>query len=459
MKRLYLLSTFLLLFFMGCSVHEPNVEPLPLVKPSPAYSLENSEKGKTRHSWWLDFKEPQLNQLILKALSGSLEVKQAAARLIQAQAYEKQARALRLPQIDIGAGAEQEWDEDGEFDSRNAIGALASWELDFFGGLKSRVLAQVYLKRAAEADIEVFRLGITQSVADAFFDVVEQRHQLKLLRQQLKTDRELLGLIKERFEHGLAARIDVLQQTSQVNEAQALIPLADAQLRIAENTLDILLGQAPDGKNRVSQKAAFPQTLERIKTGIPSDLLLRRPDLRRLQAEVVAADAEIGQAMAKRLPTLVIGGSSLFSAGTGSSGVVSRILADLIQPLVDWGSREAEVRRSKAKFKEELLAFTQAYIEAVAEVENGLYQLKRQEEFLHLLDKRVNILEETLEEAKKRYATGLTDYLPVLDAAKELRRIEREQLRQKRRIVALQTGLLVALGGELPPREKNTVQK
>jgi outer membrane protein TolC len=125
------------------------------------------------------------------------------------------------------------------------------------------------------------------------------------------------------------------------------------------------------------------------------------------------------------------------------------LLGSIVQPLLDWGARKAEVERSRALYVERLAAFSQAYLQAIEDVENTLYQERKQREFLDRLERRRHFLERTVEETRDRYTNGLTDFLPVLDAIKELQRIERIIVRQERALLGFRIQLHRALGGRV----------
>jgi len=152
------------------------------------------------------------------------------------------------------------------------------------------------------------------------------------------------------------------------------------------------------------------------------------------------------------LPQVTLDGSFLYEEGVDPSGVVARLFGSFVQPLLDWGARKAEVERNKALYVERLALFTQKFLEAVEDVENSLYLERQQREFLRRLDRRQRLLKDTVEETTERYSNGLTDYLPVLDAVKELQRLERVIVQQERALLSFRIQLHRALGGSLQPR-------
>lgn len=435
------------LVFTGCQVHRVDLNPEPIREGGSAYSTVSPSSGPLEDVWWSAFDDGKLDALIREALDNNLDLLQALARLEQAVALTRQSKAVRYPQLDLDASIGKEWIDSEEQDRVIQLGGALSWEIDVFNRLQSSVLARRSEQTARFEDVEAIRLSLSAEVAEAYFDAVEQRLQLTLLQQQIDVDRDLLDLTELRFKGGLTASVDVLQQSSQLAETESLVPPAEAALRVSENRLDVLTGNPPDAVDRVNGSDDFVEIGDLPFLGVPSDLLLNRPDLRSLQSDLVAADAEIGRAIADRLPRIVLDGSYLYQDGLGVSGPIASILGSLVQPLLDWGLRKAEVERNRALYVERLAVFSQTYLEAIEEVENTLYQERKQRVFLERLEHRRQVLERTVDETRDRYTNGLTDFLPVLNAVQELQRLERIIVQEQRELLRFRIRLHRALGG------------
>ena len=313
------------LLLSGCQSHTINPSPEPLQKGGVAYSIPSPISAPVDQNWWASFKDAKLDALIDKALNSNFDIMRGLARLDQADALTRQARAARLPQIDLEANVLRDW-ADGDTRNRlDRIGGALAWEVDVFNRLGSDALARQSERAARLEDLQAIRLSLSAEVTDAYFDAVEQRSQLALLEQQIDVDRDLLELTELRFEAGLTASVDVLQQSSQLAETESLVPPTEALLRVSENRLDVLIGQAPDAVDRVNDDDRFVAIGDLPFIGVPSDLLLNRPDLRAFKNELIAADAEIGQAIAERLPRITLDGSLFYGDGsdfTGPAGIL-----------------------------------------------------------------------------------------------------------------------------------------
>ena len=452
MSRPYQITTLISivsLLLLGCQSHSIDLSPEPITNGKSTYSIHTSATTPTDHDWWTSFDDFKLDSLVREALDNNYDILLGVARLGQADALSRQVRAARLPLIDFEADILNDW-ADGDTQNRlTRVGGALTWEVDVFNRLGSAAFARQSEQAARLEDVQAIRLSLSAEVAEAYFDAVEQRNQLVLLNQQIDVDRDLLELTELRFKAGLTASVDVLQQSSQLAETESLVPPTEALLRVSENRLDVLIGQAPDAVDRVTDEDQIVDIGELPFIGVPSDLLLNRPDLRAFRNELIAADADIGRAIAERLPRITLDGSFFYGDGLGYSGPAGIFLGSLIQPLLDWGARKAEVERSRALYVERLAAFSRAYLQAIEDVENTLYQEHKQREFLDRLERRRRFLERTVEETRDRYTNGLTDFLPVLDAIKELQRIERIIVRQERELLGFRIQLHRALGGSV----------
>jgi len=448
-STLLVLSLFLL---SACQVHQVDDAPEPSVRPADRFASQPSSHISYNTEaltapWWNDFKRPALADLIQQSFIANQTLQQARARVQQAAAIAQQTRAQLLPEITLDGSLRSEWEGASREPSTRSVGAALQWEIDLFNRIRSLSKADQLTLHAAVANAQLVRLTLSAEVASAYFGAVAAQRRLSLLNQQIQGDKDLLALLQLRFDSGIGTNVDVLQQRSRVADSESLIPDAQADLRVFENQLDVLLGQMPDGHNRVAANdtLGFARPLPAI--GVPTDLLVNRPDLRMARAELVAADFAIGSAIAERLPNIVLSGSSGTVTTDSYSGPLSILLGSFVQPLLDWGRRKAEVQRNRGVYQERLALFTQQFLEAVASVDNALYQEDRQREFIYRLERRRDILQETVAETEARYKQGVDDYLPVLNALQELRDVERELLNERLQMVTFRIQLYRASGG------------
>ncbi len=453
-SQLPMIAALLLLALgLGCALHPVAEVPEPLVPAPDAWSLALSPALREADAaWWTSLGDPQLAGLIDAALAGNLGVRGALARVSQAEALRRQARAGYLPGVDAFADASATWDREDRGRTSAAAGLALAWELDLWARLRSAERARAAERDATEAEHRAARLVLSAQVAEAWYGAVEQQLQLALLAEQRGLATTLVQLTELRFSQGDASAVDVLQQRSVLAEVESEVPVALARLREFENRLDVLLGEAPDADARTAAgPPRLPAPADVPALGVPAELLLHRPDLETLGRRVVASDHRVAEAIAARLPRVVLSGSAAFvDPATGASGPAVALLAELVQPLLDWGRRAAAVDFARAFHEEALLAFSEAYLVAVEEVETTLWQERQQRALLDALSRRVDVLERTAEGTRWRYVQGITDYLPVLTAVRELQEAQRELLTRRRELVSLRIQLFRSLGGATP---------
>lgn len=442
----------------GCA-HQVKSDVQPLVElPSEFQTFtavtpeKAAEPERSQMAWWKSFQRQSLDELIERALTQNLELAQAKARLQAARARAGGVGRAAFPQLGLqGRLAMQNGENHTGLQESFEVGLGLNWTLDFFGKSRSAQQAAEYRALAENELRQAVRLEISTEVARTYFQAVAAHRSLALVKSQIETDNELLDLLKLRQRKGLGTNVEVLQQQSRVAESESLLPRFESDLLQAENRLDVLLGTAPDSRKRVQDAENLDFAADFPFLGVKSDLLLYRPDLRATQAQLIALDADIGVAIAERLPSFSLTGSGGYGGNIQGSGPVYSIVGSLLQPLLDWGLRKAEVTRRESLYAEGLARFTQLYLEAVEEVENILYFESRQRLHLQHLRRREGLLQESLKESQARYNQGLDDYFPVLAILQELRGVERRLIVEMQNLVQLRVNLYHALGGATAP--------
>ena len=440
-----------LIILGGCNPHKINTNPAPNIQAQvKAYSWAEggatSAANKTQ-PWWQEFKRPELGQMIDKAFTANQDLAQALAQVKQARALTVSTGSALYPEVSIEGSGQGKWNKGHRQRGTAAAGGALQWELDFFNRLEAARKSDKLAILAREEDAAALKLSLSSEVANAYFGAIAAHKTLELLQQQLKLNKEFLELTELRLKEGVGTTLETLQQQNLLAESEELMPAARAELRVFENRLDVLLGEMPDGKDRVNsaEDLSFEQQLPAL--GVPSDLLLNRPNLRVIKTELVAADADIAEAIAARLPRVTLQGSHNFSDSSAFTGPVSILLGSFVQPLLDWGKHRAEVERNKYLYEEKLAEFTQAYLQAAEEVENTAYQEEQQRQLLKNLSYRKEIMQQALNAAKERYQQGVDDYLPVLTALQEMNKIERMLIAENLKLVNFRITLHRAIGG------------
>lgn len=434
-------------------------ESLVEIEAPEAFSAESRTLGEqTRAPWWQSFGEPSLDAAVDAVLDGSLELEQAWRRLAQADASAAAAGAARIPTIDLSGTVQKlEIDQRGgtgaqipiRLGETYSVGPSLSYELDLFGRIGAAANSARFAAAATEADAQATALALSGRATDAWLTSVENRALRRLIEGQVETGEQLLKLTRTRFGNGAGSALAVLQQQRLLESTKAELPRATGAVERAEHQLAVLAGKSPKS-HVVNAPDALPGLPPLPAMGTPIDLLEQRPDLRAAYLRVKSGDRDVATAIAARYPRLSLSASYSFDANEVSAifdRTITSIVGSLAAPLIDGGSRRAEVRRARARLDETVLALRQAFLVAVQEVEDALSNEQRGVERLEALERQRAFAVEEVEQARRRYAGGVDTYLQVLTAVQNRQALDRLMIAERAAVIRSRTQLLRALGG------------
>lgn len=410
-------------------------------------------------AWWDVFEDVVLRDLVVDAIRANLDLRVASARVEQARAQAGVARSELVPQIGYDGAAERARVSDettptpGASRTANVFaGALnLAWEIDVWGRIRRAT-------EAARAELfaqEAFRRGVLLSlvsgVAQAFFELRELDLELEIARRTADAFRETRDLFQRQFEGGVASKLEVQRAEAALAQTEAQIPELERGIVAKENELCVLLGRTPGPIPRGATLDAFPEP-PAIPAGLPSALLVRRPDLVQAESRLVATNARIGQAIAEFFPriglTAAYGSQSLELRDFASAGASVWSLAAVASgPIFQGGNLFYRWRFSKAAFDEARAAYEKTVLVAFAEVSNALVARERLAASRAAQARAVGALHESVRLSLVRYRGGLSNYVEVLDAQLQLFPAENALARIElaRRVSLVQ--LYRALGG------------
>lgn len=445
----------------ACTLHQPQAATLPAAIP-PTYIEGGASVLPPSERWWESFVDPRLNTLVEAALVANLDLAQAFARLEQTEALVVSARSAELPAVNLdgAAGRGRQAGPTGAgavtADSYR-LSAAASFELDLWRKLASRTEAARLEAAASREDVKTLYLSLSARVADLYFLAVEQRAQLALADRSIAAFADTLGRVEMRYREGLVPALDVYQSRQNLSAAQSRRPLFANTLAATEHALAVLLGRYPEG-GLAAPLAELPNEPAAFSTGIPAQLLSRRPDIAAALLRLRASDERIAVAIADRFPSFSLvgsygGASSELSELLRSGNLFWSLLLDLAQPVFDGGRRSAEVDRNRALFRESLARYHQSVLGAFQEVEDALAANRTTAERIAFLAQREEASRAALRLALDRYLQGLSDYLPVLTAQALQFDAESQLLSARRQLLADRISLARALGGEWMEKE------
>jgi NodT family efflux transporter outer membrane factor (OMF) lipoprotein len=465
----------------GCALGPEYFTPdaaLPATFVAPPAGKEPASGGASPDlwQWWRTLRDPQLNDLIDRALQNNLDLKIALDRLQQARLQLVVIGSQALPELNGGAGGGvgtgsdetkgrasqtlRSADNTTGLRSINQIGGLdAEWEIDVFGKIARRVESQTYTAEALKEARDWVYVVIAADVSRLYFDLRARQDRLRILNRDIEAARKVLDLAQTRLDRGLTNELDVTLAKRQVATLEA--DVAPLKALIASNgyAIAVLVGEYPEALARELQRtAAIPRLPARAPVGLPVDLLRRRPDIREAERFLAAAVADVGARTADLFPSLVLtaGGGAQGGPRSGSGIPITWIGSvgpSIDAPILDFGALDASIEIADYRAHELATAYKQTILVAVQQVDeaNATYRGYRQS--LRSLDTAIDAAREATKVATERYDRGLTDFLNVLDAERQQFALEQQRAEVIRLSGDSFVALYKALGGGWPPDE------
>jgi multidrug efflux system outer membrane protein len=465
---------------LGCSVGPNFTRPDPRVPPkwSPAAAATKTlnTEPQAAVTWWTTFQEPMLVSLIERSTASNLDLRAAVLRITEARMQREVAGSAFWPRVDANASYTRQRLSDttttgavftnfGNVSipgvpsinfpnpyNQFQLGASASWEIDLFGRVRRSVEAANADLQASVEDQHAVLVSLCADVARNYIELRGAQLRRDVTQRSLATQRELYDLTRQRQAVGLTTDLDVANAGAQLDSTQALIPQLEREVTQDINQLSLLMGREPDTlRSELEAARPVPPVPPTLPIGLPSDLARRRPDIREAEARLHAATARIGVAVGDLFPRLTL---------SASGGVQSQSASDLLKwasrfgsigptfemPLFD-GSRWATVRLQNVRAQEAALDYERTVLAALHEVENALAAYKAD------LDRGVSLAaaaqqsRDALGLARARYASGVANFIDVLDAERTL---QQNELSLATNTTAVSTDLVAiyrALGG------------
>lgn len=477
MLRALVLASALILW-LGCSVAgtPPTLEaPAPATYGDAAGGAEApTGSPQVAPDWWTDFRDPLLSQFIVEGLEHNASLRAAASNVETAFAQARLDGAARRPELEAALDPARRRQNTAQSGLTEAIpipipgfepGGVRSfsftsyglalnvrWEVDLWGRLRALTAASLAEAAAGEADLEGARLSIAGQLAKVYFGVVEAVQQVELLERTLASRERTRDRVVARYRRGVATALEVRQARAQIAAVEASLAAQQQALDGLRRQMEVLLGRYPAGE--IEAAPGLPALPRLPSTGVPADLLARRPDLRAAEYRVIASSQRIRAARRSLYPTFRLDGSSGTSSGElgdlldGDFSVWS-LAAGLLQPLLSGGRLRAGLDLVTAGLDAAEANWLQTALAAFAEVESGLAAERMLAEQTEALQRAATESREAERLAEGRYRQGLVGYLQVLDSQRTSFESERQLLSARRQQLESRTDLILALGGGL----------
>ncbi|MGR9087481.1 MAG: efflux transporter outer membrane subunit [Gammaproteobacteria bacterium] len=461
---------FVGLLLSGCSVGPDYVRPqvaTPLQWTEAKTS--NTVLTKTYADWWKTFNDPALNQLIDEAVIANLDLKQAEARIREARTFRTQAVASGLPALSAGSTLSRRrnalsFSQSGSSPVAGGFGIGqqiinifqtgfdAQWELDLFGGIRREVEVAEANIEAEEEGRRVLLVSLFAEVARNYIDIRNNQQLIIVNRRNQNTQRATLELAQSRRQAGLASELEVAQAASQVAVTEAQLPDLETSKKLAIHALGILLGREPGALlSRFESSGAIPFASRPAPADLPSELLKRRPDIRRAERQLAAANAQIGVATAELYPKInlaaFIGLQNMKITDFTPIGKSWSMASALTMPIFNWGKLQANIEAQKAVYEQTFLSYRSTILTAFREVEDALAAYANELERRQALVRYVEASRLSVDLANERYRRGLTAFLDVLIAERALYQSQGDLLISEAEASVQLVALYKSLGG------------
>jgi multidrug efflux system outer membrane protein len=446
--------------------------------PDPALDIPDGYKaarltnrdGPPTLDWWRGFRSSELTGLMEEAQRVNLDIAAAVARFIQADAQARIAGAALLPNVN-GNGQETYSRTSGASASgltnggrevvNYSVSLSASYELDFWGKNRDAAQAAEETAIANRFDRDVVALTTLTSVANAYFQVLASQDRIRVAERNIASATRILTAIKERFKAGTGTDLDVAQQESVLGNQKALVPPLRQTLAQNINALATLVSRPPESVH-ITGGSLNRITPPRVTPGLPSELLTQRPDIRRQEAQLASATANVGNARAQFFPSIQLTGQGGYQSSALASlfqphAAFFNVVGSLTQPIFDGGRILGNFEFTRARQEELLQAYRKTVVSAFADVDNALVSVRETTVRLRLQREVVASSQRAFQLAEQQLRAGTADIVTVLNTQLTLFQAE-DSLSQAQlaRLLAI-VSLFQALGGGWEPRMERPV--
>ena len=435
----------------GCSMI-PNYERPVTDSPAGWSEADASNPTVIAKDWWKNFQSAELNALMDEALANNNDIGASVARVEQARGLLRATGSSRLPSVDAGGSIGYERINPGQgrstSDAVGDAGLSVGYELDLFGLNTAEI-------KAAQADLESFQyerdaiaLIVMSDTAKAYFNVLNLTERLGIADQNLNSAQELLRIVQARFDAGATTLLDVAQQKTDLANTEAARASVERDLKIAKSALAVLAGKAPQSLT-VSAKDLRTLPVPAIAPGQPSSLLERRPDIRSVEADLIAANADIGAARSAFFPQVTLGLDwTVLASPLGDPATTALALASAITaPIFSGGLLEGNLAFTKARKDELIENYRKTVLVSFKDVEDAIANERAAQKREMSLATALNESRKAYDLAKQQYDVGSIDFQTLLDNRQVMLLAEDNYIQTKNDRLAASVDLYKALGG------------
>ena len=416
-----------------------------------AFSLSGENEPPDR--WWLAFSDPELTALIDSALRTNLSLRNVWYQLEEAGALVGITASARWPQLSLEVQSGFSVPEPDFVGGENTqLSLQAGYEVDLWGRIRYSIHADQYRFRARYYDYKTAAISLSGEIALTYFRLKATREQLSLIEEQLATNEQVLALIRARFASGQVRGVDILRQQQLIENTKEQKIELEMQLEVLKNQLAILLGTPPGGdfRNSVQVSDSLPALPPLPETGIPMQLINRRPDVLSAFYQLQASDRDLASAISNKYPRLDISIVSAFRSNTLEGLLESQagsFTGSLLAPLFYGRRLKAEVEQAEAVRQQLTSAYGQIVLLAFQEVENTLMQEVKIAEQIRVIEEQLRLASDAFGQLQIEYLSGSLPYLDVLSTLTQQQQLRRALTNARMNLLETRIGLYRALAG------------
>jgi len=400
--------------------------------------------------WWTSFNDPVLNNLIDSALTENLNLAATWEQFMAAQAILRREKSSLWPEIELVARSAVSRPEPDFAGGENfQAGLAAGYEVDLWGRIRAGIEAEEFRAEASFYDYQAAAMTLSAEISATWFQLLTLRKQLDLANRQIETNQEILRLIRARFASGQIRAVDILRQQQLLESTRDQKIFFETQLRLQQNQLAVLLGRPPQNLS-IASESNLPELPPLPETGLPLELIRRRPDVKQAYNQVLAADREMAVAIRNKYPRLsfdIIAQSRSNNYGNLFQDWAYTLAGNLVAPLLYGGRNRAEVDRTEALKNQQLFLYGQTVLNSFREVEDALIQEQKQKERIEVLERRLDLAQKTNKQLRIEFLNGLSEYLDVLLSLDQEQQLQRDILGARQTLLEHRITLYRTLAG------------
>ena len=387
----------------------------------------NAAARPDRQPFWEEFGSSELNRLMKVALAQNLDLEAALHRVEQARAQAKITGSALFPAVQASGGASRTYQDARDANAARGIGTI-SYEVDLWGKNRNSAAAAKYRVNATAFDRDALRLVVSSDTANFYTQILSLNERISIADYNLKNAEEVLRIIEARYNAGGVSGLEVSQQRVAVNNLRAALAALNEQRTTTRNALAIVLGQPPE-KLQPPSDVFGSLRLPEVDLTPPATLLTARPDIASAEAQLRAANADIGAARAAFFPSLTLSVEGAIAAGFGGPAAAATTLANsVLAPIFTGGRLTGSLDNVTARQKELAAQYQKTVLVAFQEVEDALAALKSNNEQALLAQQSVTESQNAYNIAKARFDAGAIDYLTLLETQRSLYQAQDNQV-------------------------------